>query len=71
MLFFTADENNGLKTPEIKAALRDHKQAAFCPSISTDLIKSRSKELKCTFNDILMTCVSRSLKQYLEQTGDK
>ena len=36
------------------------------------MIKIRSKALGCTFNDILMTCVSRSLKQYLEeQAGDK
>ena len=71
MLVFS-NENNGIKTEKIKKALTAEKQAAFCPSISTALIKTRSKALGCTFNDILMTCVSRSLKQYLEEkAGDK
>ena len=71
MLCLASRENNGLKNEVTKAALKDHKQASFCSSISTELIKVRSKELNCTFNDILMTCVSRSLKQYLEKVGDK
>ena len=72
MLIVLPNELNGIKTEKVKESLTDHKQAAFCPSISTDLIKTRSKALGCTFNDILMTCVSRSLKQYLEEeTGDK
>ena len=72
LLIVLPNELNGIKTEKAKESLTDHKKAAFCPSISTDLIKTRSKALGCTFNDILMTCVSRSLKQYLEEeAGDK
>ena len=45
------------------------KQFAFIPDIETNLIKQRTKELstdghKVTFNDILMTAISKSLHDY-------
>lgn len=62
VLFVLPIELNGIKTEKVKESLTDKKKAAFCPSISTNLIKARAKTLGCTLNDILITCISRSIK---------
>ena len=47
------------------------------PDIPTDLVKKRAKELstpqmKVTFNDIILTAISKTVKDYLkEKTDDK
>lgn len=62
-------ERNGFKTEENIKKLEAVKQYAFIPDIETNLIKQRTKELstdgqKVTFNDILMTAISKSLHDY-------
>ena len=38
---------------------------ALVHDLKFDTLKKRSKELGCSINDIIMTCVSRMFKQYL------
>ena len=70
-------EQNGFKTPAITAKLTALKNVQFVPDISADLVRKRAKELstpqmKVTFNDILMTSISKSMSDYLrEKTGDR
>ena len=50
--------------------MQAHKLVQFVPDISTDLIKKRAKELstpeaRITFNDVLMTALSKALRDYL------
>ncbi len=34
-------------------------------------LKNASKKLKVSFNDLLTACLSTSIKQYFEESGDK
>ena len=68
-------ERNGYKTVENKTKLTAHKILRFIPDVPTDLIKKRVKELstpesRITFNDILMTAVSKSIHDYLQEKTD-
>ena len=48
------------------------KNACISPDISIELLKIKAKELGATLNDVLLTVLSLSLKQYLlEYTDDK
>ena len=70
-------ERNGLKTDEICKKLHSVKNVEMIPDIPTDLIRKRAKELstpqrKITFNDIIMTAISKTVNDYLkEKTNDK
>lgn len=68
---FMNNQNNGLNTAEIRGKLTSQKQIAFVHDININVLKKRGKELKCSLNDIVITCVSRMFKQYLvEKAGD-
>ena len=70
-------ERNGYKTNENRLKLSSVKNVQFIPDIPTELVKKRAKELsssdaRITFNDILMTTISKSINDYLhEHTSDK
>ena len=69
-------ERNGLKTDEIMKKLNCVKNVEMIPDIPTELVRKRAKELstpqrKITFNDILMTAISKTVNDYLkEKTND-
>lgn len=69
-------ERNGLKTDEIMKKLNCVKNVEMIPDIPTELVRKRAKELstpqrKITFNDILMTAISKTINDYLkEKTND-
>ena len=77
ILVLRKPERNGFKTKENILKLTAVKNIQFIPDIPTELIKKRAKELsapdaRITFNDVLMTAVSKSLHDYLrEKTDDK
>ena len=77
-------ERNGFKTNENSLKLSAVKNVHFIPDIPTELVKKRAKELssssssssssdaRITFNDVLMTAISKSLHDYLrEKTEDR
>ena len=65
-------QNNGLNTAEMRAKLTAQKQVAFVHDININLLKKKSKELGCSLNDVILTCVSCMFKRYLdEKTDDK
>ena len=71
ILVLTRPQRNGLKTNENVKKLTAYKNATALPGISTELIKKRAKELstpdaKITFNDVLMTALSKTLYDYLQ-----
>ena len=68
-------ERNGLKTDEIVKKLSSVKNVEMIPEIPTELIRKRAKELstpekKITFNDIIMTAISKTVKDYLKEKTD-
>ena len=68
-------ERNGLKTDEIVKKLNVVKNVEMIPEIPTELIKKRAKELstpqrKITFNDIIMTAISKTINDYLKEKTD-
>jgi len=72
LLGFMDTQNNGLNTAEIRAKLTAHKQVALVHDININILKKKSKELGCSLNDVILTCVSRMFKKYLdEKTDDK
>lgn len=76
ILFIRKAERNGFKTNENTKKLTAVKNVRFIPDIPTETVKRRAKELstketRVTFNDILMTAISKSLNDYLrERTSD-
>ena len=63
-------ERNGFKTSENIKKLNVHKKIEVIPDISTELVKKRAKELSTpgmnyTFNDILLTAISKTMNDYL------
>ena len=77
MLICLPRANNGFKNDKVVAKLSSHKNVEFVPDINLDDIKKRAQELstpkmKVTINDVLMTVLSKSIRDYLrEHTDDK
>mmetsp|Transcript_21124 Transcript_21124/g.26000 ORF Transcript_21124/g.26000 Transcript_21124/m.26000 type:complete len:287 (-) Transcript_21124:542-1402(-) len=77
MLFLLPKERNGFKNDKIIAKLSSHKNVDFVPDIDLNDVKKRANELttdsvRVTINDVLMTVLSKSIKDYLdEHTSDK
>ena len=65
-------ERNGLKSEKAIKSMSAHKLIEFVPDIPTELIKTRAKalstpEARITFNDVLMTALSKTLHDYLRE----
>jgi len=58
-------ENNCKKNHKVVDKLTTVKNSAISPDIPVDLLKEKGKEMNGTINDVLMTVLSLSLKQYL------
>ena len=59
------NELNGFKNPQISANLSPVKRGRISKDIPIELLKKKGKEMKGTLNDVLMTVLSLSLRQYL------
>ena len=70
-------DRNGYKSTEVMNSLTTKKNVKIVPDIPTDLVKKRAKELttpeqRITFNDVLITALSKTIKDYLNgHTSDK
>lgn len=65
-------ENNAFKNKQTVAKLSQVKQAVISPDIPIDLLRAKGKQLGGTQNDVLMTVLSLSLKEYLiRHTNDR
>ena len=62
LLLCMENQNNGLNTREIRNNLDALKTTTLAHDIKIDILKKRSKELGCSLNDIIMTCISRMFK---------
>ena len=47
------------------------KRVAWCQPIPLEEIKAVGKALNCSINDVLLSCVSGAIAQYLKQFGDE
>jgi hypothetical protein len=65
-------ESNAFKNEKTIEKLSQVKNAAISPDIPIDLLQAKGKQLGGTLNDVLMTVLSLSLKQYLNNyTNDR
>lgn len=65
-------ECNGFKNPQISQSLTRQKSAVISQDIPIRLLDQKAKQMRGTRNDVIMTLLSLSLKQYLaEHTEDK
>ena len=69
LMFILPRELNGCKNDQIISKLTTLKNIEFIPDINLDDIKRRATELttdrlRVTINDILMTVLSKSIKDY-------
>lgn len=48
----------------------NEKQVAWCPPLPLDEVKAIGKALNCSVNDVLLSCVSGAIGQYLKAQGD-
>ena len=68
---------NGFKHDKVTSKLNSHKNVEFIPDINLEDIKKRASELttdklRVTINDVLMTVMSKTIKDYLtKHTEDK
>jgi len=68
---------NGFKTEELVERMDVVKNVQLVPDIPTELVKKRARELQrdgqhVTFNDLLMTALSKTVYEYLrKETPDK
>ncbi|HVE54782.1 MAG TPA: wax ester/triacylglycerol synthase family O-acyltransferase [Ramlibacter sp.] len=46
------------------------KQVAWCPPLPLDEVRAIGKALHCSINDVLLSCVSGAIGQYLRAQGD-
>lgn len=46
------------------------KRVAWCPPLPLDEVKAIGKALNCSVNDVLLSCVSGAIGQYLQAQGD-
>ncbi len=46
------------------------KQVAWCEPLPLDAVKAVSKALKCSINDVLLSCVAGAIGSYLKALGD-
>ncbi len=53
-----------------KQSLQGNKQVAWAPSIPLEEVKAVGAKLGCTVNDVLLGCVSGSLREHLQQNGE-
>ena len=58
-------ENNGFKTPEIFAKLTSEKNSVISSDIPQELLQMKARQMGGTLNDLVMTVLSISFKQYL------
>lgn len=75
MLFLSKPARDGFKTEETIKKLDALKNVQMIPEIPTELVKKRAKDLttpdcRLTFNDVLMTALSKSMHDYLRQNTD-
>lgn len=47
-----------------------HKRVAWCEPLPLDEVKAISKGLKCSINDVLLSCVAGAIGSYLRHQGD-
>ncbi len=47
------------------------KRVAWCQPIPLDEVRAVSKALRCSINDVLLSCVAGAIGQYLSHCGDK
>lgn len=55
------------KTNEKAAAATPLKQGCFCPDVSLELLKKKSKENNASINDFVMAILSLSVSQYVQR----
>ena len=66
------NQRNGFKDAKKELELSPVKNACISPDIPISLLKSKGKEKKGTLNDVLMTVLSVSIREYLvTYTDDK
>jgi len=71
LFFVLPAANNGLKNPSSHKSYTPLKRACFSESIPLEMIKAKGKELGVTLNDVVMTVLSNSLKEYyVEHAND-
>ena len=46
------------------------KRVAWCQPIALDEVRAVSKALRCSINDVLLSCVAGAMGQYLKNAGD-
>lgn len=63
-------EYNGFKTPQICAQLSKNKNAAISRDVPQELLQKKARQMGGSLNDLVMTVLSLSLKQYLERYTD-
>ena len=66
-LFWSTD-NNLIKS---NVNLKSKKNNAICKTFSVPELKRVSKHYGCTLNDVVLSILSSSLKQYFETHGDE
>jgi len=64
-LAFTSREINGIKNPETDKTMHCLKNMSISPDIPLVDVKKRSKELKCSINELIFAVISKSMKDYL------
>jgi hypothetical protein len=65
-------ENNAFKNKQTVPKLSEVKQSVISPDIPIHLLRAKGKQLGGTQNDVLMTVLSLSLREYLNRhTNDR
>jgi WS/DGAT/MGAT family acyltransferase len=54
----------------LKGALSGRKVVAWCEPLPLDRVKAVGKALKCSVNDVLLSCVAGSIARYLRDRGE-
>lgn len=54
----------------LKGQPGQHKRVAWCEPLPLDEVKAISKALKCSINDVLLSCVAGAIGAYLRHQGD-
>ena len=55
----------------LKGTPGTRKRVAWCQPIPLEEVKAVGKALNCSINDVLLSCVSGAIAQYLKQFGDE
>ncbi|MDO8905558.1 wax ester/triacylglycerol synthase family O-acyltransferase [Hydrogenophaga sp.] len=54
----------------LKGQPGQHKRVAWCEPLPLDEVKAISKAMKCSINDVLLSCVAGAIGGYLRRQGD-